>query len=44
MNQMPTSQTKKAGNNFCQSLKLTSFGILGEYAKHVFGVLGEYAQ
>jgi hypothetical protein len=41
---MPTCQANKTGNNFCQPLKLTSFSVLGKYAKHVFGVLSKYAK
>jgi len=37
-NQMHTCKAKKTGEIFFQSLKCTSFAVLGEYAKQLFGV------
>ena len=41
---MLTCEANKTCKIFCQSKEIMSFGILGEYAKHVFGVLDEYSK
>ncbi len=40
---MQTCEAKITVKNGYLSLKFTSFGVLGEYAKFMFGVLSEYA-